>query len=148
MRGRRSIRGGRATVRSMLSIAALHAPRHGAVSKAFRARLTAAGKSIKRALTATAHKLLTILDAMRKTGQDFVASEDALDKHSSALGTLCERIALTVTERDRLSDEDRMAIANDLHLISCLAKEQRELQDRPAARNKALKADLRHKKEI
>ena len=71
MRGKRSIRGGRATVPSMLYIAALHASRHGAVFKAFRARLTAAGKPIKLALTATAHKLLTILNAMMKTGQDF-----------------------------------------------------------------------------
>lgn len=71
MRGRRSIRGGRATVRSMLYIAALHASRHGAVFKAFRARLTAAGKPTKLTLTATAHKLLTILNAMMKTGQDF-----------------------------------------------------------------------------
>ena len=71
MRGRRSIRGGRANVRSMLTIAALHASRHGAIFKAFRARLTAAGKPIKLVLTATAHKLLTILNAMMKSDQEF-----------------------------------------------------------------------------
>lgn len=71
MRGRRSIRGGRANVRSMLYIAALHASRHGAIFKAFRARLTAAGKPIKLVLTATAHKLLTILNAMMKSDQEF-----------------------------------------------------------------------------
>lgn len=71
MRGRRSIRGGRANVRSMLYIAALHASRHGAIFKAFRARLTAAGKPIKLVLTATAHKLLTILNAMMKSAQEF-----------------------------------------------------------------------------
>ena len=71
MRGRRSIRGGRANVRSMLYIAALHDSRHGAIFKAFRARLTAAGKPVKIVLTATAHKLLTILNAMMKSGQEF-----------------------------------------------------------------------------
>lgn len=71
LRGRRSIRGGRATVRSMLYIAALHASRHADTFRAFRTRLTAAGKPIKLVLTATAHKLLTILNAMIKTETDF-----------------------------------------------------------------------------
>lgn len=71
MRGKRSIRGGRATVRSALYIAALHASRHAEVFRAFRARLLAAGKPVKLVLTATAHKLLTILNAMMKSGQEF-----------------------------------------------------------------------------
>ena len=71
MRARCRIRGGRANVRSRLTIAALHASRHGAIFKAFRARLTAAGKPSKLVLTATAHKLLTILNAMMKSGQEF-----------------------------------------------------------------------------
>lgn len=71
LRGRRCIRGGRANVRSMLYIAALHASRHTQTFRAFRSRLTAAGKPIKLVLTATAHKLLTILNAMIKTEKDF-----------------------------------------------------------------------------
>lgn len=70
-RGKRSIRGGRATVRTALYIAALHASRHAEVFRAFRHRLLAAGKPVKLVLTATAHKLLTILNAMMKSGQTF-----------------------------------------------------------------------------
>ena len=70
-RGKRSIRGGRATVRTVLYIAALHASRHAEIFRAFRARLIAAGKPVKLVLTATAHKLLTILNAIMKSGQDF-----------------------------------------------------------------------------
>ena len=40
--------------------------------KAFRARLQAAGKPIKLALTACARKLLTILNAMMKNEQNYV----------------------------------------------------------------------------
>lgn len=71
LRGRRCIRGGRANVRSMLYIAALHASRHAEIFRAFRTRMTVAGKPIKLVLTATAHKLLTILNAMIKTETDF-----------------------------------------------------------------------------
>lgn len=71
MRGKRSIRGGRATVRSALYIAALHASRHAEVFRAYRTRLIAAGKPVKLVLTATAHKLLTILNAMMKSGEEF-----------------------------------------------------------------------------
>lgn len=71
LRGRRCIRGGRANVRCMLYIAALHASRHAEIFRAFRTRMTVAGKPIKLVLTATAHKLLTILNAMIKTETDF-----------------------------------------------------------------------------
>jgi len=70
-RAKRSIRGGRATVRTALYIAALHASRHAEIFRAFRARLLAAGKPVKLVLTATAHKLLTILNAIMKSGQEF-----------------------------------------------------------------------------
>jgi len=71
-RGVRRIRGGRPIPRSLLYIAALHASRHDPGFRAFRARLQAAGKSVKQALVATARKLLTTLNAMLRTGTDFV----------------------------------------------------------------------------
>ena len=40
--------------------------------KAFRARLQAAGKPVKVAITACARKLLTILNAMVRNGTDYV----------------------------------------------------------------------------
>lgn len=69
--GRRAIGGGRPVVRTMLYIAALHASRHCAVFKAFRDRLQAAGKPVKVAITATARKLLGILNAMLANGTDY-----------------------------------------------------------------------------
>jgi transposase len=66
-RGRRRITGGRAPVRAALYMAALVATRHNPVIRAFYARLLAAGKPKKLALTACMHKLLTILNAMVKT---------------------------------------------------------------------------------
>ena len=63
-RGKRFIRAGRATVRSMLYMAALVAARHNPVIRAFYAHLLAAGKPPKVALTACMRKLLTILNAM------------------------------------------------------------------------------------
>jgi transposase len=71
IKGRRMIRGGRSTVRSMLYIAALHASRFCATFKEFRHRLTDAGKPIKVVLTATAHKLLGVLNAMVASSTDF-----------------------------------------------------------------------------
>lgn len=64
MRGKRSIAGGRADVRTALYMAALTAVRHNPVLKTFYQRLVAAGKPKKVALTAAAHKLLTILNAI------------------------------------------------------------------------------------
>jgi transposase len=65
--GARHIRGGRAEVRAVLSMAALTATRGNPVIKAFYQRLRARGKSQKGAITAALHKLLTILNAMVKT---------------------------------------------------------------------------------
>lgn len=68
-RGRRTIQGGRATVRSTLYMAALVAARHNATIRAFYQRLVAKGKPKKLALIACARKLLTILNQMLRTGQ-------------------------------------------------------------------------------
>jgi transposase len=66
LRGARSIWGGRARLRATLSMGTLVAVRHNPVLKAFYARLVAAGKAKKVALTACMRKLLTILNAMAK----------------------------------------------------------------------------------
>lgn len=64
MRGKRSIAGGRADVRTALYMAALSAVRHNPSIKKFYQRLLKVGKPKKLALTAAAHKLLTILNAI------------------------------------------------------------------------------------
>ncbi len=64
MRGKRAIGGGRADVRTALYMAALSAVRHNPAIKKFYDRLIKAGKPKKVALTAAAHKLLTILNAI------------------------------------------------------------------------------------
>lgn len=66
LRGRRTIWGGRATVRAALYMAALVASRRNPVIRDFYIRLRAAGKAPKVALTACMRKLLTILNAMLK----------------------------------------------------------------------------------
>jgi transposase len=63
-RGKRCISGGRSDVRTALYMAALTAVRHNPVIKSFYTRLVGAGKAKKLALTAAAHKLLTILNAI------------------------------------------------------------------------------------
>jgi transposase len=68
-RGKRTIWGGRAVVRSALYMASLSAVRFNPVIRAFYLRLLAAGKPKKVALTACAHKLLRILNAMARTGK-------------------------------------------------------------------------------
>ena len=66
LRGQRSIWGGRAAVRTTLSMATLRATRCNPVIQRFYDRLVAAGKAKKVALVACMHKLLTILNAMVK----------------------------------------------------------------------------------
>lgn len=68
-RGKRSTWGGRAIVRCALYMAALSAVRFNPVIRPFYLRLLAAGKPKKVALTACAHKLLRILNAMARTGK-------------------------------------------------------------------------------
>jgi len=67
LKGKRLVWGGRAPVRAALYMAALVASRRNPALRAFYARLVAAGKPKKLALTACMRKLLTILNAMVKT---------------------------------------------------------------------------------
>jgi transposase len=69
MRGRRSTWGGRAPVRRALYMATLSAVRYNRVLKAFYLRLLDKGKPKKVALVACMHKLLSILNAICKSGQ-------------------------------------------------------------------------------
>jgi transposase len=62
--GRRSIRGGRSAVRSVLYMGTVAAIRCNPVIKAFAERLKAAGKAAKVVIVACMRKLLTILNAM------------------------------------------------------------------------------------
>jgi transposase len=64
MRGKRTVWGGRATIRRVLYMAALVASRHNPVIHAFYSHLLARGKGKKVALVACMRKLLTILNAM------------------------------------------------------------------------------------
>lgn len=66
MRGRRTIWGGRASVRAALYTAALVGSRYNAVLKGFYRKLVNAGKPKAVALVACMRKLLTILNAMIK----------------------------------------------------------------------------------
>ena len=71
-RGKRRVWGGRSDVRRALYLAGFIASRCDPGIKAFRARLETAGKPVKLAVIACARKLLTILNAMMKNGQDYV----------------------------------------------------------------------------
>ena len=63
-RGTRRIKGGRASVRQVLYMAAVAASRFNPTIRTFYQRLLASGKKKKVALVACMHKLLTILNAM------------------------------------------------------------------------------------
>ena len=73
LRGRRTISAGRASVRAVLSMAALVATRRNPAIRAFYQRLLAAGKPKKLALVACMRKLLTILNVMMRTAQPWIA---------------------------------------------------------------------------
>jgi transposase len=75
LRGRRTIWGGRAHVRTVLYMGTLVATRYNPRIKAFYERLLAAGKVKKVALTACMHKFLTILNAMLKPRTPWQAQE-------------------------------------------------------------------------
>jgi len=64
MRGRRSIYGGRARIRTLLYMAAITAIRSNPVIRAFYERLKSRGKPHKVAIVACMRKILTILNAM------------------------------------------------------------------------------------
>ena len=68
-RGKRSVWGGRSRLQAVLYMGALVASRCNPVLRAFYQWLLAAGKPKKLALTACMRKLLTILNAMAKSGQ-------------------------------------------------------------------------------
>jgi len=69
MKGKRTIYGGRADVRSALYMAALSAVRHGQTFKEYYQNLLSSGKMKKVALIACARKLLVVLNAMVKSNQ-------------------------------------------------------------------------------
>lgn len=74
MRGRRTVFGGRANVRSTLYMAALAATRFNPVIKAFYCHLVAVGKPKKVALVACMRKLLIILNAMVRKNEKWDVS--------------------------------------------------------------------------
>lgn len=78
MRGRQSIWGGRAQVRSVLYMASLVGVRHNPIIKAFYERLRERGKMPKVALTACMHKLLVILNAIAKSGKPWCYQSHAM----------------------------------------------------------------------
>lgn len=82
MRGKRRIRGGRTSVRGVLYMATLSSTRFNPVIKAFYDRLVRSGKEKKVALVACMRKLITILNAILRTGQPWrlaLSSSQALD---------------------------------------------------------------------
>jgi transposase len=66
LKGKRSIRGGRAEVRQTLYMAAFSARNDNPIIRRFAKRLEAAGKPFKVVLTACMRKLLTILNTLVK----------------------------------------------------------------------------------
>jgi len=68
LRGKRTVWGGRAKVRSALYMSTLVATRRNSVIQCFYKRLLAAGKAKKSAITACMRKMLTIINAMIKHG--------------------------------------------------------------------------------
>lgn len=77
MRGKRMIFGGRASVRAALYMAGLVAARHNPTLRTFYQRLVASGKAKKVALIAVCRKLLTILNAIARSGQPWNPSHAA-----------------------------------------------------------------------
>jgi transposase len=73
--GPRRIWGGRADIRRVLYMATQSAIRHNPVIAAFAARLRLAGKRPKVVIVACMHKLLTIMNTMLKTGQNWQPPE-------------------------------------------------------------------------
>ncbi len=73
--GGRTVWGGRASVRSVLYMAALVASRTNPQIRTFYERLCKAGKKKKVALTACMHKLLMIMNAIIKTNTPWKAGD-------------------------------------------------------------------------
>lgn len=70
-KGRSRVYGGRRSIRTALYMATLSAVRHDERLRAFYQRLLAAGKPKKVALVAAMRKLLTIINAVFKTGEHY-----------------------------------------------------------------------------
>lgn len=83
MRGKRTIFGGRSSVRHVLYMAALSATRFNPIIKIFYDRLVAAGKPKKVAIVACMRKLLGILNAMVKAGAPWNASLHQSDRENA-----------------------------------------------------------------
>jgi transposase len=77
LRGKRSVWGGRAPMRAALYMATLVATKHNSVIRSFYQRLLIAGKAKKVALVACMHKLLTIVNAMMRSGRHWQSSNGA-----------------------------------------------------------------------
>lgn len=77
LRGKRSVWGGRAPMRAALYMATLVATKHNSVIRSFYQRLLIAGKAKKVALVACMHKLLTIVNAMMRSGRRWQSSTGA-----------------------------------------------------------------------
>ena len=69
LRGKRTIWGGRASVRKTLYMATLTAIRHNLQIRYFYQRLCSTGKAKKVAIVACMHKLLIVMNAMIKNNQ-------------------------------------------------------------------------------
>lgn len=69
MKGKRMVFGGRASVRAALYMAAVVGVKHNPLIRTYYLRLRERGKPPKLALTACAHKLLTRLNAMARSGE-------------------------------------------------------------------------------
>ena len=74
MKGKRSIGGGRKSVRCVLYMAAMAARRSNPVIKAFAQRLAQHGKPFKVVITACMRKLLVILNSIVKSGRPWTTS--------------------------------------------------------------------------
>jgi len=77
LRGTRTIWGGRAVVRTVRYLAAMSGVRCNPTLRTFYTRLVDAGKPKKAALTAVAHKLLTILNTMARAGTSWAPPPSA-----------------------------------------------------------------------
>ena len=88
-RGKRSTKGGRSDVRSVLYMSTLVAAQHNPVIKAFYQRLVAAGKPKKVALVACMRKLLTILNAMVRDGSPWDEQRHLSVEKRLAFGDSC-----------------------------------------------------------
>ena len=84
LRGTRTIWGGRAQVRAVLYMSTLVASRRNPVVQAFYARLLAAGKKPKVALTACMRKLLVILNTMLRDQTPWTAAHATLPRATPA----------------------------------------------------------------